>query len=498
MIATAYGRRPSGVSESTKKREFRVPMPKPWERERDPKTGRPLSVAAQVRNRLLRDHFGLSDEEITEFVAREKFYLRTESGPSRESTDEEARAWSTDAQGNVKVNLAEDWVRAIEEFRQDRARRAVNHAASGISDPTMREVFAACIQGILNMEVDDRRILFTDLVNYAVASKVPPGQVIAAIEALERESRFGDNPYLAMIKARLALQQYQTRSGPGYDAQARRYLAQAVDRMSRFDLADAGPGGAGVFGRGDAALVNGAAQYVANALGDTKTATNRDWIQRFLAMTPAERNGYEEGDLVDLIGPGERSMRGPNAIDRRFKALMDRWAMFKEREAVLAKIGAPKVKNADRENSLTRDVNSFTHREVRSAHRKKVRNFYVYVPERTRSTEVPFARASRVNAYKFGTGLLAIAIKVLEYLNLWEKSVTIANYFRDREQLEQEEFRRRFRVVPPKPRVFREAITAILEAASKSKDVAQKEEFGRAIEGLRVALEESMAAWPGL
>jgi hypothetical protein len=447
---------------------------------------RPSSSARAIRDALLQTYFGYLPEDIAELDRLEGFVISDRGSKSNaEATPAQVRTWRRDSQGRVAVTLSRHWIEQLERVKRGRAEREVLRALVGVFDPELRTLMQSQLVAILSGPPEDRASALTTLTNAlrGARERVPATR---AIDLLERLGGYRDDPYLALVKADLSLVDAKTLAGPGYTERTLAHVEETLTKLAQSPRA---------LGREDVAAINAGVARIYRELGDDDRASHREWITRFSRMTSSERALYEEGDIVEITAPGERFMAAPSATQRRLDALDQARAERLRQEEAINRIGARSVTNADRDNSLTRDV-----REIQMSGvtvRKKRGNGPGYHPRLGyTTTTVPLMNPQREAAFSRASGTLSLMSTTLKFVAAHRRMTELAEYMNQREALVRQEQRQRARVVPPKPAKIQATIDALLAADRRTRDPKAKEEIGRVLLVWRALLEESKAAWP--
>ncbi len=453
----------------------------------------PSKDAADLRMALLTEHFGYTADAVEAFVAVSGFFISDTRAPGKAASPTHIKSWPRDGAGRVQITLSDYWVTRIRSFMTEHVQRTVAQAAAFIADPRLRALFVASMQTVLAESGYPRTEAFMKLLNGITASDAPRTSVLAAFTALD-EAGYVGSPYIALARANLALQTYQSKQGPGYDTQVIELVRQATARLRDAQMI---PVAGAKFSREDHALVNQQLARIYTELGDEDAANRRDWISRFHAMSDQERAQYREGQVIELIPPNSNRVTRPGIVDNQISDLDAEWAERQAMEEMINDIGSPKPKNADRVDAFNGDLDEGV--TITGAKRTKRRGKKLgYKPKYRMSTvTVPMRNEARIAQFKRGAGAVDLVALILKFAGADRRMRELAEYTRKRDALVAKRNRRRVRVIPPKPATLRAQIRTLMATEAATRDVRSKQEIQTLLMGLRAMLEESRAAWPG-
>lgn len=455
------------------------------------------NLEQDLREALLLSEFGYEIEDVEALSKETGFMIVDTRTPNQKATPLQIQSWPKDPQLRVKITLTDAWVKRIESFKQERDKLEIMRAAQAISDPRVR---AAFIEALLAIDTGsaDRSTKLLGLLN-AISAYGGEGSVLQAIDALDGGGRTQD-PYLPLVRSHIALINYTSKSGPGYDSAVLQQLEATKERL----VAARTQGSTTALDSLDLEVINGQMSRIYEELGYEDESVRRAWIARFADMAATDSGQYRPGQMVQLIRPGTYVVSRPGQTQQKLYELDADWAERQRMEEMIDNIGAPKPKNADRTDAFNGDLDEGA--RVRELRRNKnrgtlvqggrVRNYrpkYRYVEAR-----LPMRNASAINGIKGKAGALDLVMLGFKYAGAARRMRELGEYLAKRDAIVGKLERQNNRVVPPKPPEIRAQIDELLRLDRATADPKRKQEIAAALRVLRSVLEESRAAWPGL
>lgn len=454
------------------------------------------NLEQDLREALLLVEFGYTIEDVEALSKETGFKIVDTRTPNDRATPLQIQSWPKDAQLRVKITLSDAWVKRIETFKQERDAAEIRRAAQSISDPRVR---AAFIEALLAIDTGstDRSSKLIGLLN-AISAYGGDGSVLQAIEVLDSGGRAQD-PYLPLIRAHVALINYTSKSGPGYDSAVLGQLEELEER-----LVTARSGGSTSLESLDLEVINGQMSRIYEELGDEDESIRRAWIARFADMAANDTGQYRPGQMVQLIRPETYVMTRPRQSQLQLYELDADWAERQRMEQMIDNIGAPKPKNADRVDAFNGDLDEGA--RVRELRRNKNRGTLVqggrvrtYRPKyKYVEARLPMRNAAAMSGIKGKAGALDLVMLGFKYAGAARRMRELGEYLAKRDAIVNKIDRENNRVVPPKPPGIRSQIEELLRLDRATRDPKRKQEIATALRILRGVLEESRAAWPGL
>lgn len=455
------------------------------------------NLEQDLREALLLTEFGYTIEDVEALSKETGFKIVDTRTPNDRATPLQIQSWPKDGQLRVKITLSDAWVKRIETFKQERDAAEIRRAAQSISDPRVR---AAFIEAFIAIDTGsaDRSIELIGLLN-AISAHGGEGSVLQALDALDSNGREQD-PYLPLVRAHVALLNYTSKSGPGYDSAVLGQLAALEERL----VAARTAGSSNPLDSMDLEVINGQMSRIYEELGDEDESVRRAWIARFADMAANDTGQYRPGQMVQLIRPETYVVTRPRQSQLQLYELDADWAERQRMEQMIDNIGAPKPKNADRVDAFNGDLDEGA--RVRELQRNKNRGTLVqggrvrtYRPKyKYVEARLPMRNAAAMSGIKGKAGALDLVMLGFKYAGAARRMRELGEYLAKRDAIVGKIDRQNNRVVPPKPPEIRSQIEELLRLDRATRDPKRKQEIATALRILRGVLEESRAAWPGL
>jgi len=455
------------------------------------------NLEQHLREALLSIEFGYSDEDIVALSEKTGFMIVDERTPKQRATPSQLQSWPRDKQWRVRIVLSDKWVKRIRAFKEQRDEEHVRRAAANISDPTVRAAFIAAMLSVDKRE-NDRASKIIKLLNAISASPRAQVSVLEALDVLDGEGRESD-PYIPLVRAHVALADYRTRSGPGYDEAVLRQLEQLEERLVTARLE-----GSTKTDSLDLQVINGQMARIYADLGNEDESVRRQWLSRFADMAARDAGQYRPGQIVELIRPATYAVSRPRQSYLQLRDLDAERAERIRMEESIDAIGTSKPSNADRVDAFNGDLDEGALLEERRRNKNRgtlvkggrVRRYrpkYRYI-----NVRVPIRNPGRINTVKRGAGAFDLVMLGFKYAGAARRMRELAEYMQKRDAIVDKIERQNRRVVPPKPPEIRAKIDELFALDRATRDPRRKAEIAAAIGVLRKVLEESRAAWPGL
>ena len=322
--------------------------------------------------------------------------------------------------------------------------------------------------------------------------------MLQAIETLDSGGR-AEDPYLPLVRAHVALLNYKSKSGPGYDAAVLGQLEELKERLVGARL----EGSTTSLESLDLEVINGQMSRIYEELGDEDESVRRAWIARFADMAANDSGQYRPGQMVQLIRPETYAVTRPRQSQLQLYELDADWAERQRMEEMIDNIGSPKPKNADRVDAFNGDLDEGARVQERRRNKNRgtlvkggrVRSYrpkYRYVEAR-----LPMRNAAAMSAIKGKAGAFDLVMLGFKYAAAARRMRELGEYLAKRDAIVGKIERQNNRVVPPRPPEIRAEIDELHRLDRATRDPQRKQEIATALRILRGVLEESRAAWPG-
>ena len=302
---------PQGVETQTQEEwavEFRVPVPKSGD-------------AREMRNAILKGPpFHYTDADILALEqsgAGEEFYISTQGNPERWATPAEVKNFPV-REGQTTIPVRESLVNSLVAFR---ARRRVEQATAGISDPALRrQVSEQLLTTLTGRDAASRVGAAVNLSGLAAQDAA----VSRALRLMAEDPAGRQSAALQLALGRRGVADELSRRAKFYGP----YNDEADFAESRTRLLDAvrlaGGDGAAV-NREEAALVNRYASFAFREMGDGYNAAQREMVSRFYEADEQERRvaSLTEWSTIPRWKPapdGMNSVRPVTAEEERLRA----------------------------------------------------------------------------------------------------------------------------------------------------------------------------------
>jgi hypothetical protein len=487
---------PQGVETQTQGErvvEFRVPVPKSGD-------------AREMRNAILKGPpFHYTDADILALEqsgAGEEFYISTQGNPERWATPAEVKNFSV-TDGQTTIPVRESLVNSLVAFR---ARRRIEQATTGISDPALRrQVSEQLLTTLTGRDAAPRVGAAVNLSGLAAQDAA----VSRALRLLAEDPAGRQSAALQLALGRRGVADELSRRAKFYGP----YNDEADFADARTRLLDAvrlaGGDGAAV-NREEAALVNRYASFAFREMGDGYNAAQREMVSRFYEADEQERRvaSLTEWSTIPRWKPapdGMNSVRPVTAEEERLRDFDDAFRASQQgppsRDAALEK--AKDIKRQQQAAIMNpgtrqRRVESsedngevYVSRETTESQRQ--RNVELF--RRRTGTMQPMVNPGGVRQGQSVAGAVDLVNTGLTYYTLYRKTQELERYQAERVPLAAAANRATRYPVPPRPEKVDEIETALRQQLAVTRDAQEHARLEETLRFIPTMREASRAFW---
>lgn len=454
------------------------------------------NLAKQIRNSILRDEFDYTDAEIADFNTAHPAdaVIEDKRFPNKWATDSQIKNWKAGTDGLVPITLEESWVKAVNEFRDQRILINIYQAAGAITDFKIQRAFIDDLNKILKSDSKERLDALRNLMTLASGVLSTNKGISEALSYLAAQG-YEDNPLIQIARAKaLAL-------NGGNNAKISTLLNEAVKNTSNRYSSSPTRKPISTLNGEEAAYINQEASYMFAQLGNDKEFQDRDWTARFYAMSAQEKSSYKAGDIVSLNPPGRpAAMVTPRPLTAAQKKFDKVESDMSETRRQWNEIdgGRQIVETTDPEagNSglvtLNREVTVESKVWDRKDGNKPPQQSRPNIYTRQENISQPLNQASMDRANAVGGGL-ALFLEAGKWVTVAVRMQAITEYLNKRDKLLRQIQNEMTHVVPDKPQIIEKLISRIREYARMTNSPAEKKQAQTLIDRLGLMLEESYA-----
>ena len=158
----------------------------------------------KLRDNLLRDNLGFTDEDIAEYdklTENKGFYLINSKKPDKRATAKDVGNWKT-ANGFVEINVSNE---KAAELRSFRVGRVLDKSLENIGDPLLRETVKTDLMKIYNAEGFDKTNAAERLINLEVENHDDARTIRDSIRTFAEQKETKNNPVVQILAAKIEL-----------------------------------------------------------------------------------------------------------------------------------------------------------------------------------------------------------------------------------------------------------------------------------------------------
>lgn len=450
----------------------------------------------EIRDAILKEHFGYTEADIIELDQKKKgyFYISDTGKTGEWASVDQVKGWKPNAAGEVPITMPQTLIDSLISFREQRADFEVFKVAAFITDAKIRDDFMQDLKRILNYSGATRIEALNNLMNTIAGSGASKPQIFRALRFLTNESGYKDNPFLLVAFAQTTIYQSDAPSmGSSQINQAQ--IAETI-RATNASLYNSQSKSSLVkISKAEAAAINGWTSDLYGKSNAANEANNRRWIERFLTMSPDERDSYTDGDLISLVPPDKTFLNAPTNEERKLQNLEDRFNQTKQAWQKEDNIGAPQpVKTDHRSGELFQRRDDTFEKEGWDTKKKRgAGNGYQpkVSPTLKPNNFNPYSRAN-VPADGYGA-IFSLYLEAAKFQKVNMRMRVITNYLNEKTRLERNIRNENVRLKPPPPEITLKHIEELRKYGRITANPFDKRQIPGTLRQLYILLEEGRA-----
>ncbi len=450
----------------------------------------------EIRDAILRDLFGYTEAEITDFDVKKPgyFYVSDSTKPKDWASFENVKNWKSNANGEVPISMPQYLIDDINLFREQRALSEILKTGGLITDAEIRNNFMRDLEHIFNSSGQKRIDALNNLMVTIEGAGTSRPQIYQALRFLTNESGYKNNPFLMVAFARTTIyNSFAPSIGSSQVDQLQ--LSNAVRATNESLYGVSGKNSLTKINKSEAAMINYWIGDLYSKSKDENQAIHRRWIKRYLEISDEERNLYNEGDIIEEVPSGATVLKTPSVTEMQLREQQRKWAERQKMERDINSIGSPIPPSDPRSDEFFQKPTDKIEIKDSLVRQKNRGNQKGYVPKyKTVSVSTPIFREANIRANGMGA-VIYILTEVLRYKGAGRRMTEIADYYNKRNWLLNQLEKEQRRAVPPKPEKIRQAITDVRKYGRTTADFFVKKNIPTALRELEEMLEESYAFW---
>jgi hypothetical protein len=455
--------------------------------------------SVEMRDTILRDYFGYTDADIEALNNSKNGYLRICNDKSIDwASKDQVKHWKVDKYGQVTIPLPQNWCDEAIRFRGQRVQSETFKLGGFITDSLISNEVVADLNIILSRSGNERMEAVSKLLLTISASGRYSPQIFRALRFLANELGYKNNPYLllAMAQSNMVTSDVPSVGNPVFD----QALINNAIAATNANLNNTSSKSALMrISSTEAAFLNRQASLLYSRAGNDQEARNRDWIDRFLTMSAAERSGFSEGDLVELTSStASMSVAKPlTQAELSLKQLNDRRRAVVEQEMRNDGIGVPSQQTGNRpEQYFQRADDSVTTEKEEPIVKGKDKRGRPILSGKTQAVQHTLMLYQRANVRANGaSAALSLPLSYLNARTTMQRLWDITEYMNQRDQSLQRIGAERCRMVPLKPATINKLILELRRSGRASISHPYRDSVKLTIRQLEADKEESNAFW---
>ena len=317
-------------------------------------------------------------------------------------------------------------------------------------------------------------------------------QIHYALRFLTNESGYKKNPFLllAFAKTTIYSSDEPSFSSPSFNQTQIGIAVRAANESlfeSKSELTK--------ISKMEAAIINNWASELYKGANAHTESLNRSWIERFLTMSPQERDSYDDGDLIPMIPPNQTAVRDFTKAEQDLGVLRKGLKETLESWQATDSIGAPQPVKTDHRTSELFQHSDDTY-EKQELGKKKIRGTDKgYKPKlELKQKSSGFNQYTKMNVLVDGVSApFALFIEAAKWRKFQQRMAVVTDYINKKEALERQIRNERVRLKPPPPEVTLLHIKEFQRYRRITTNSSEKQRIIVTIEQLYVLLEEGRA-----